>query len=201
VDLLQTKGFWVLFISGVIVSLFLYGTHIDSEMSTLEKITNDLELARDSIEVLDGNLQMSQEKNGALITKNSSLNDSLIIFKSRINELELSIQNHVNDVQYIDRVIYRDNRSNYLYGKGMGKLSVYITCSSCQDFKVWVDGNFVGEIGSYFSGGSPNCGQNGTLNVLLRKGLHHIECRDKKKTTWKKDVVIEENECYVQGFK
>jgi|GEM_PF-2576000 len=64
---------------------------------------------------------------------------------------------------------------------------------------IWVEGEYIGRLDSYFKQGTPNCGQNGTLIYNNKRGFYKYYAKDGKHV-WQGTISITANKCTLQGF-
>lgn len=86
---------------------------------------------------------------------------------------------------------------------GSGKISFWTSWKNSGNLILYFDGKYVGKFTSYFSEGSPNCGQNGTLTITYKPGTYSFRAvseGDWSTRTWEGTVTIYENGCQLQGL-
>lgn len=98
---------------------------------------------------------------------------------------------------------YNQNNPSYSYhpyGINNGKLSLWTDCSDDGPISVYIDDTYQGEIASYFNANSPpNCGDNGTLNLLLPEGIYKIVAYGNNKK-WEGNITIISDVCNSKQF-
>lgn len=86
------------------------------------------------------------------------------------------------------------------YGYGKGKITVWTDCSDDGQISVYIDDVYKGLITSYFySNSSPNCGDSGTLEIILTAGTYKISATGNKKK-WEGYITVTSDECSIQGL-
>ena len=61
--------------------------------------------------------------------------------------------------------------------------------------KIYVDGEYVGELESYFSSGTPRCGQAGTVTISRSAGTHSYLAKDGNGNSWKGTISFPSSGC------
>lgn len=61
--------------------------------------------------------------------------------------------------------------------------------------KVWVQGQYIGKITSYWYSGSPTCGQRGAATVRLSPGTYRYKAEDEAGCTWSGYITVESGYC------
>ncbi len=211
---LSSPGLWVAIIILIAAILFLYGRSIGSNKSeltetsvALKNITSTLE--KISIQKKDQDILISKlnetivDQNNTLkkyealvdsinkITRTLGRKASLIIAKP----VEKTVLQDTTAPKYIEKIIYQEKPEPYHpYGKGMGNLTIYTTCKTGGLLKVWIDGEFAGNMDKYQTG-AVNCKTSGTISKQVLSGKHHIKARDESGKSWEAYTVVKEDSC------
>jgi hypothetical protein len=77
-------------------------------------------------------------------------------------------------------------------GSGTGQLSIWTNYST--QIAVRVDGTSVGTTTTYFSTGTPSCGQAGTITVTVPAGTHNVSGTSGQ-YTWNGNVTVVAGSC------
>ena len=178
----------------------------------LEKRNKDLDLSK--AEVNKKNIEITELK--SIISKHQNtisdkdtiinqLNSSIVQKEETISALKNKIRNLENRppktiTKYQDRTVYKTKPEPYHpYGKGYGQLTIYTLCSNGGATKIWVDGEFFGSL-NYYKTGEVYCNSSGTISKPVLSGNHYIEAKDAANRTWKKHLVVTEDNCKIWGM-
>ena len=74
-------------------------------------------------------------------------------------------------------------------------ISFYTNYGQAGKTKIWIDGSYKGYLNSYFSNGTPNCGQSGTLKIPLTSGTHSYRAEDNAGFYWEGTFTTSSNNC------
>ena len=74
--------------------------------------------------------------------------------------------------------------------------SFYTNYGQAGELKIWIDGKYKGKLNSYFSNGTPECGQSGTLSISLTSGKHKYRAEDNAGFYWEGYFNSTANSCY-----
>ncbi len=97
--------------------------------------------------------------------------------------------------QYIEKIVYQEKpEPSHPYGKGMGNLTIYTTCKTGGLIKVWIDGEFSGNLNKYQTG-IVNCTTTGTISKAVLSGKHHIKAKDESGKSWEAYTIVKEDAC------
>ena len=116
---------------------------------------------------------------------------------------EYSLKTRVGYVcnKYITSNVARQSDSDNIYGLNNGKLSIWTDCSEETEILVYVDDIYHGKITSYFSAISPpNCEDKGTVEIVLKEGVHSIRAVGKKKY-WGQNTFVYAGKCKFEQLK
>jgi hypothetical protein len=81
-----------------------------------------------------------------------------------------------------------------------GKISFWSSVKRSGEIKVYIEGNYIGSITSYFKEGTPLCGQNGTLTFEYKPGTYNYKAVCNK-WTWNGQITIVEGGCSLMGLR
>ena len=73
-----------------------------------------------------------------------------------------------------------------------GKFSFYSNIKGGGNIDIYLDGNYIGELGSYFSEGSPECGQSGTLSFTYKTATYSYRAENNR-LKWSGSITVYEN--------
>jgi hypothetical protein len=204
--LLTRPGFWYTFIALIIVTLFVYGIHIEDEKTELQQTQDALERASLHLSECQSTIQGKTHRITVLNNNISAKNTRLRELENRVAELWDSIRLYKNRppdtiIRIIEKTVYRNRPASYHpYGKNRGKLTLYKSCN-CYDLDIWIDGQYWGTIRTLYTESAPNCGQSGTLSKEVSSGYHHLQAKDKEGHSWKDYLYVKEDECLVREIK
>lgn len=85
------------------------------------------------------------------------------------------------------------------YGYGNGRITIWTNCGTDGEIKVYLDGTYIGKLSQYFTDGSPDCGESGTLTVNKPAGTYKIEAKGTEKV-WSGTITITKDKCSIQGL-
>ncbi|MEQ9304262.1 MAG: SH3 domain-containing protein [Marinoscillum sp.] len=88
-------------------------------------------------------------------------------------------------------------RTTSTYGVGKGNLTIWTNCGTDGEIKVYLDGTYAGKVTQYFTDGSPDCGEEGTLSINKPAGTYKFEAKGNQ-YTWSGTLTITENRCFIQ---
>lgn len=74
-------------------------------------------------------------------------------------------------------------------------VSFYTNYGEAGNTKIWIDGSYKGYLNKYFSYGTPNCEQNGTLKISLAPGTHRYRAEDNAGFYWEGAFKTSSNSC------
>ena len=80
-----------------------------------------------------------------------------------------------------------------------GKISFWSSLKRGGAISVYIEDTYIGEISSYFSEGTPNCGQDGTLIFEYKAGTYKFKASNSN-LTWSGTITITADICKLQGF-
>ncbi len=78
---------------------------------------------------------------------------------------------------------------------GSGQISFWTDQAISSSIQIYVDGEYVGKLDSYFDSGTPRCGQSGTVTVSRTAGSHTFLAKDGGGNTWKGAVSFPSSGC------
>jgi hypothetical protein len=78
------------------------------------------------------------------------------------------------------------------YGGDNGKASIWTSVG--ERFDIYLDNNYQGNVTQYFSSGQPNCGQDGTLSVVLPAGQYSFSAKGSR-NNWTGTLTVYKGEC------
>lgn len=78
------------------------------------------------------------------------------------------------------------------YGGDYGKASIWTSVS--ERFDIYLDNDFKGTVTQYFANGQPNCGQDGTLWLLLPAGQYSFYAKGSR-NNWTGTLKVNKGEC------
>jgi hypothetical protein len=82
--------------------------------------------------------------------------------------------------------LYSSSYRNYNYSKP--NLNSSISFSTNYGYSgavnIWIDNKYYGSLNEYFSTGTPNCGQEGTLTIPVTSGIHRYRAEDATGFYW-----------------
>ncbi len=182
--------------------------NLNSEVSQQKEEITSLkdELSIKNEEVLNYSPELSK-KNDIISNLNSELNKKNREISNLNSELtkknkEFSIL-HSNDIK-------KDNTRNdlnskeeqsitsHIYGNGNSKITIYSICGNTGAIKIWIDGNYKGNLNKYYLNDSPDCnysGRGSVVNSIVQAGKHHISARSDSGRSWDFDISVKEDEC------
>lgn len=82
---------------------------------------------------------------------------------------------------------------------GSGKVSFWSNFRGSGNIRVFIDGQYIGEITSYFKDGTPNCGQSGTLTFEYKPGTYGYKATNNNRT-WTGTISIRAGGCSLMGL-
>ena len=82
---------------------------------------------------------------------------------------------------------------------GSGKVSFWSSLKRGGAISVYIEDTYIGEINSYFSEGSPNCGQSGTLQFEYKPGSYSYKATNDN-LTWTGTITITAGSCSLKGL-
>lgn len=85
------------------------------------------------------------------------------------------------------------------YGYGNGRITIWTNCGTDGEIKVYLDGSYIGKLTQYFTNGTPDCGESGTLSVDKPAGTYKIEARGNQ-NVWSGTITITKDRCLIQGL-
>jgi hypothetical protein len=208
--LLMRPAFWVVFVVVVAVALFLYGLKVVGDETALGRARSDLKAASVT-------LKQQHDRLTAAEARILLLNDTILDLRSRLDSLirnDTVVQNDTV-IQYdtivrdkvsimYDTTTLRDTgfgdkaEPKYPYGKGRGKLTVYLNCSSCGPVTLFVDGVRIGALTRSVAYSEPGlCGGSNSIAPTVLAGNHHVEAKGLG-ISWEFHIPVEEDRCTVQ---
>jgi hypothetical protein len=78
---------------------------------------------------------------------------------------------------------------------GSGQISFWTDMVNGGSIKIYVDGEYVGELESYFSSGTPRCRQAGTVTISRSAGTHSYLAKDGNGNSWKGTISFPSSGC------
>jgi hypothetical protein len=78
-----------------------------------------------------------------------------------------------------------------------GKIGFWTDYRKSGNVDLYVDGEFIGTLKSYFEEGEPNCEQEGVITFTYKPGTYNFEAKSEK-LTWSGKITIYENQCVKQ---
>lgn len=82
---------------------------------------------------------------------------------------------------------------------GSGKICFWSNKKGGGNTNIYVEGEYIGELTSYFSEGEPICGQLGTVMFEYKPGTYSYKATNKN-STWSGTVTIYAGSCRLQGL-
>lgn len=217
-SILQTRWFWLVFISAVIIALYLYGVKLVGDNTEKERLKIQVTEVAEALSMRESELNSSKELikdwQRQLEVCRDSLSETiamLSLFSDSIYRLNDTISKLITagpriETVYQDRTLYKDKvvyrsppEAYHPYGKGYGKLSFYKTCN-CVNLKVWIDGEYVGQTNTRFKHGDASCGETGTVSKIVLTGRHRIQVQDDENHNWDYYVTVTEDGCSMQSL-
>lgn len=101
--------------------------------------------------------------------------------------------------------IYRAANASYAstssapYGYGNGRLTFWTDSGNGGAVKIYLDGAYVGKLTKYFTKGSPDCGDAGTLSINQPAGTYRLEAKSESRS-WSGTVTVTRDRCMIQGL-
>jgi hypothetical protein len=80
-----------------------------------------------------------------------------------------------------------------------GKVCFWSNMKRGGAISVYIEDTYIGEINQYFSKGSPNCGQSGTLAFEYKPGTYNFKATNSN-LTWNGKITISAGNCSLQGL-
>ncbi len=84
-----------------------------------------------------------------------------------------------------------------------GKISFWTNIKRSGNMNVYLDGNYIGTLSSYFDEGTPACGQHGTITVSRAPGTYNFYAVSEgsfSTKTWKGTITVTAGGCSLQGL-
>jgi len=78
------------------------------------------------------------------------------------------------------------------YGGNNGKTSIWTSVG--ERFEIYLNNSYQGTLTQYFTSGNPNCGQDGTLSLVLPAGQYTFSAKSNR-NTWTGNLTIYKGEC------
>lgn len=85
------------------------------------------------------------------------------------------------------------------YGYGNGRITIWTNCGTDGEIKIYLDGSYIGKLSQYFTDGTPDCGESGTLSVNKPAGTYKIEAKGNQ-NVWSGTITITKDRCLIQGL-
>lgn len=85
------------------------------------------------------------------------------------------------------------------YGYGNGRITIWTNCGTDGEIKVYLDGSYIGKLTQFFTDGTPDCGDSGTLSVNKPAGTYKIEAKGSE-NVWSGTITIGKDRCLIQGL-
>jgi len=82
---------------------------------------------------------------------------------------------------------------------GSGKVSFWSNMKRGGNINIYVEGTYIGELTSYFSEGTPNCGQSGTVTFEYKPGTYNYKATNNN-STWSGTITIYSGNCSLKGL-
>lgn len=86
------------------------------------------------------------------------------------------------------------------YGYGNGRVTIWTDCGTDGEIKVYLNGIYIGKLTQYFTSGTPDCGESGTLSTNKPAGIYKIEAKGNE-YSWSGTITITKDRCLIQGLK
>jgi hypothetical protein len=83
------------------------------------------------------------------------------------------------------------------YGYNKGKLTLWTDCPDDGQISVYIDGDYKGLIKQYFDSDSPDCGDNGTLGLILSAGTYKLTASGQR-NKWEGYITVAADNCRIQ---
>lgn len=81
------------------------------------------------------------------------------------------------------------------FGKGNGKITIISSYADSDTLRVWIDGNFVGNVNSGYSEDEVECGALGVFSMVLKAGSYLIVVKDQQNRRWVFGKDVLEDQC------
>lgn len=81
------------------------------------------------------------------------------------------------------------------YGEGNGQICMYTSCSNCI-MDIYIDKKWIGKTNTYFNS-VPVCGQQGTINLIVKVGKHEVYAKDIFGNIWNSYINVPVGECII----
>lgn len=91
------------------------------------------------------------------------------------------------------------NSTTAPYGYGNGRITIWTNCGTDGEIKIYLDGKYIGKLSQYFTDGTPDCGESGTLSVNKPVGTYKIEAKGNQ-NVWSGTITITKDRCLIQGL-
>ena len=96
---------------------------------------------------------------------------------------------------------YRSSSSpRSTYGRGLGQISFWTNIPLRGEIKIYIDGTYAGSLDSYFSKGTPRCGQEGTVTVSKSSGKHIFYAKSDSGREWRGTVNFGSSGCQTMSL-
>ena len=140
---------------------------------------------------------------GASGTYRKSSKQKVILVKNRKTASDNSSNN--NSANSSSHVIDLSNQSSkiyYPYGKGYGRLQIFLYNGNIGDLEIWIDNEYLGKLTQFFPNKkAPDCNQKqGTLIKNLKVGNYKIKAKFTNGTSTTINAEIKENTCHQFPF-
>jgi len=85
------------------------------------------------------------------------------------------------------------------YGNGNGRITIWTNCGTDGEIKIYLDGSYIGKLTQFFTDGTPDCGESGTLSINKPAGTYKIEAKGSE-NVWSGTITISKDRCLIQGL-
>lgn len=85
------------------------------------------------------------------------------------------------------------------YGYGNGRITIWTNCGTDGEIKVYLNGSYIGKLTQFFTDGTPDCGDSGTLSVNKPAGTYKIEAKGSE-NVWIGTITISKDRCLILGL-
>lgn len=124
-----------------------------------------------------------------------------VAFSGKIEKAKaiIKLQNEYLDIYFLETVINPTN-SKTTPPLNPGKIAFWTDYKKAGNVDLYVDGDFIGTLKSYFKDGEPICEQDGVITFTYKPGTYSFEGKSKK-MSWSGSITVYENQCLKQKLK
>ena len=174
---------------------------LDASRAEVSRLRGLLEQSTKDAAALNGRVKELSRQAGEVATAFANKDRELASQRRQLTELkaelnvvsqELSAKNQ--QLSDVSRSLGALRDAPHPYGKGNAKLTIFKRCP-CPNLRVWVDGQYSGEVALETKAGSPSCGAAGTVALEVLAGKHHVVARDRNGARWDLYTTVSEDSC------